>query len=199
MLPRMRQRRTLALGGLVGPSAFVAAWATAGALADGYSPVEEVISQLAAVDAPTRWLMTAGFGCFGAAVLAYSVALRDALGGSAWVAAAVSGAATVGAGVFALGASSATDVVHGGFATVAYASLALTPVLAARRLSARGYEAAATASRIVGVLSAGCLVAAAFVPIEGLMQRAGLTLAHAWIAASASAIVRGQRRSAPFD
>lgn len=199
MLPGMRQRRTLALGGLVGPSAFVAAWATAGALADGYSPVEEVISQLAAVDAPTRWLMTAGFGCFGAAVLAYSVALRDALGGSAWVAAAVSGAATLGAGVFALGASSATDVVHGGFATVAYASLALTPVLAARRLSARGYEAAATASRIVGVLSGGCLVASAFVPIEGLMQRAGLTLAHAWIAASASAIVGGQRRSAPFD
>ena len=142
--------------------------------------------------------MTAGFGCFGAAVLAYSVALRDALGGSAWVAAAVSGAATVGAGVFALGASSATDVVHGGFATVAYASLALTPVLAAHRLSARGYAAAAIASHVVGALSAGCLVASAFVPIEGLMQRAGLSLAHAWIAVSASAIVRGQRRSGPF-
>ena len=195
----MRQRRTLALGGVVGPLAFVAGWATAGALADGYSPVEEVISQLAAADAPTRWLMTAGFGCFGVAVLAYSVALRHALGGSGWVAAAVSGAATLGAGVFALGASSATDIVHGGFATLAYASLALTPVLAARRLSTRGCKAAATASKIVGVLSAVCLVASAFVPIEGLMQRAGLTLAHAWIAASASAIVRGQWRSAACD
>lgn len=194
----MRQRRALALGGVAGPSAFVAAWATAGALTDGYSPVEEVISQLAAVDAPARWLMTAGFGCFGAAVLAYSVALRDALGGSAWVAAAVSGAATLGAGVFALGASSVTDVVHGAFATLGYMSLALTPVLAGHRLSARGHQAAATGSRMVGVLSAGCLLASAFVPIEGLMQRAGLTLAHGWIAASAIAIVRGQRRDTAF-
>ena len=177
---------------MFGPAAFVAAWATAGALATGYSPVDDPISELAAVDAPARWLMTAGFGCFGSAVIAYGVALRDALGGSAWIAATAAGVTALGAGVFPLGASSAIDLVHGGFAAVGYASLVLTPVLAAPRLAARGHAAAARGSWIVGALAAGCLAASASVTADGLTQRAGLTLTHAWIAASAIAIVRGR-------
>ena len=195
----MRQRQALACGGLFGPLGFVVAWVTAGASATGYSPVNEVISQLAAVDASTRWPMTAGFACFGVAVLGYSRALRDALGGSAWVAATASGAATLGAGAFPLGASSVIDLVHGGFATVGSAALALTPLLAARPLAAGGHRAAATGSRLVGVLSAGCLATSAFAPAEGLMQRVGLTLAHAWIAASAIAIIRGTTRAGASD
>jgi hypothetical membrane protein len=195
----MRQRQALAFGGVFGPLGFVAAWVTAGALATGYSPVNEVISRLAAVDAPMRGLMTAGLACFGVAVLGYSVALRDALGVSASVAASASGVATLGAGAFPLGASSVIDLVHVGFATVGSAALALTPLLAARQLAADGHRAAATGSRLVGVLSAGCLATSAFAPPEGLMQRVGLTLAHAWIAASAIAIIRGLRRAATSD
>jgi hypothetical protein len=44
-------------------------------LTKGYSPVQESISRLAAVGAPKRRLMTAGFVCFGVAVPAYGVAL----------------------------------------------------------------------------------------------------------------------------
>ena len=187
----MTQRQVLAWGGVVGPTGFVAAWATAGALTNGYSPVQEAISRLAAVGAPTGWLMTVGFTCFGVAVPGYSVALRDSLGGGAWLAAAVAGFATLGAGAFPLDTSSTIDRVHGGSAVVGYSSLALTPVLAAQTLSARGHGPAAAVSRLVGVLSGACLAATAFVPTEGLLQRIGLTLADAWLVASAVAIVRG--------
>lgn len=135
--------------------------------------------------------MTAGFVCFGVTVPAYSVALRDSLEGPAWLAATVTGLATLGAGVVPLGTSSTIDRVHYGFAVVGSASLALTPVLAAQTLSARGHGRAAAASRIVGVLSGACLAGAAFPPIHGLSQRIGLTLAEGWLAASAVAIVSG--------
>ncbi len=187
----MKRRQALAWGGVVGPTGFVAAWATAGALTKGYSPAEEAISQLAAVDAPTRWLMTAGFGCFGVAVLGYSVALRDSLGGRASLAATVTGLATLGAGIFPLDASSTINLVHGAFATLASASLALTPVLAAPSLAAHGHRRAAVASRLVGVLSGACLAATTFVSAQGLLQRVALTLAQGWFAASAVAIIRG--------
>jgi len=187
----MTRRPALAWCGVVGPTGFAAAWATAGALTKGYSPADETISQLAAVHAPRRWLMTAGFGCFGVAELGYSAVLRDSLGGRAWLAATVTGFATLGAGAFPLDASSTIDVVHRGFATVASAALALTPVLAAQSLSARGHGRAGAASRLVGVLSGACLVAATFVSAQGLLQRVGLTLADGWLAASAVAIIRG--------
>jgi len=187
----MTQRQALAWGGVVGPTGFAAAWATAGALTKGYSPVHEAISHLAAVRAPTRWLMGAGFVCFGVAVPAYSSALRNSLGGRAWLAAATTGVATLGAGAFPLDTSPTTDRVHRGFAVIASSSLALTPVLAAQTLSARGHGRAAAASRLVGAMSGGCLVASAFVPTEGLWQRIGLSLSDGWLAASAVAILRG--------
>ena len=187
----MNLRRELAWGGVIGPTAFVAAWATAGALTKGYSPVQQSISRLAAVHAPKRRLMTAGFVCFGVAVPAYGSALRCSLGGRAWLAASASGVATLGAGAFALGTSSEVNRAHYGLAVVASSSLALTPILAAQSLSARGHGRAAAASRLIGVLSGGCLAAPAFLPAEGLLQRAGLTLAQGWIAASAVAIIGG--------
>ena len=187
----MNLRRELAWGGVIGPTGFVAAWATAGVLAKGYSPVRQSISRLAAVDAPKRRLMTAGFICFGVTVPAYGLALRDALGGRAWLAATVSGVATLGAGAFALDTSSAIDRAHYGLAVVASSSLALTPILAAQSLSARGHDRAAAASRLIGVFSGVCLAAPAFLPPEGLLQRIGLTLAEGWITASAVAIVGG--------
>jgi hypothetical protein len=184
-------RRALAWGGIAGPLGFVSAWATAGALTRGYSPVEDAVSRLAAVHAETRWLMTGGFAWFGVAVPVYSLALRDALGGRAWLAAMGTGLATLGVAAVPLDASHTTDLVHGGFATVGYATLALTPLAAAGSLSARGYQRAAAVSRLVGVLTAACLTATLIGPAHGLFQRAGLTLGDAWLAASAIAVIRG--------
>ena len=186
-----KQRQALAWGGVVGPTGFVVAWVIAGALTKGYSPVAEDMSRLAAVDAPTRWLMTAGFVSFGVAVLGYSVALRELPVGRAWLAASATGVTTLGVGAFPLETSSTRDVVHGGLASVAYASLVLTPVLAAQPLSACGHRRAAAASCLVGVLSGACLVATVFVSAHGLLQRIGLMLADGWLAVSALAIIRG--------
>ena len=191
MAHAMKQREALAWGGVVGPAGFVTAWATAGALTKGYSPVEQAISQLAAARAPMRRLMRAGFVCYGVAVPAYGVALRDSLGGRAWLAATMAGVATLGAGVFSLDAASTNDRVHRGCAVVGSVSLALTPALAAQTLSARGYGRTAAASRVIGVLSGACLAASAHAPTEGLLQRMGLTLANGWIAASAVAMGTG--------
>ena len=187
----MADRRALAWGGVIGPVGFVTAWATAGAVTSGYSPVEDAISRLAAVHAPTRWVMTAGFVCFGVAVPVYGLALRDALGGRAWLAATVTGLATLGVAAVPLDVSTTADLVHGGFASVGYASLALTPLLGAGPLADRGYRRAAAVSRVVGVLSGACLAGTVFGSFHGLFQRAGLTLGDLWLAATATAIIGG--------
>ena len=62
---RAGDTRWLALGGVIGPVAFVGSWAILGATTPGYSPVNGAISDLAAVDASSRAPMTAGFVVFG--------------------------------------------------------------------------------------------------------------------------------------
>jgi hypothetical protein len=185
-------RRSLAWGGVIGPVGFVAAWATAGAVTSGYSPVEDAVSRLAAIHAPTRGVMTAGFVCFGVAVPVYSLALREAIAGRAWMAAMVTGLATLGVAAVPLDVSKTTDLVHGGFASAGYASLALTPLLAAGPLAARGYRRAAAVSRAVGLLTGACLAATVFGSFHGLFQRAGLTLGDLWLVATAAAIISGR-------
>src|SRR5258708_7519274 len=77
--PGRRIAGRAAVGGLIGPAAFVGAWALGGALKEGYSPTNDAISRLAAIGASTRPLMTSGFVCFGIAVPAYALALRRRL------------------------------------------------------------------------------------------------------------------------
>ena len=60
--------RLLGLGGAIGPAAFISAWVIGGATKDGYSPVHDAISRLAAIGSSARPLMTAGFVAFGLAV-----------------------------------------------------------------------------------------------------------------------------------
>ena len=174
------------MGGVVGPAGFVAAWVGAGVATRGYSPVHDAISELASVHAPTRTAMTAGLVCFGAAVPAYAAALRVSVPGRAWIAAATTGVATLGVAAFPLHHSPAIDTVHGACAAVGYASLALTPLLAARSLAGRW----ATASTAVGVLAGACLAATVLGPAHGFFQRAGLTIGDVWLAASAVALLR---------
>ncbi len=185
----------MAFSGVVGPAGFVAAWVWAGATTKGYSPVHAAISRLAALGAPDRVVMTAGFVCFGLGVSAYSFALRVGLPGRSWVCAATTGIATLCVAAVPLNTSRFLDTVHGGFATVGYISLALTPLFAARSLGAAGFEREATASIVLGVLCGGCLAATALGPAHGLFQRLGLTVGDLWLVASAIAMYgRGSRQ-----
>ena len=180
------------MGGLVGPTAFVTAWAVGGTRIDGYSPVNDAISRLAAVHAPTQALMTGGFVVFGVGVPLYGLALRRALPGPAWAAAVTTGLATIGVAAAPLDVSSRVDLVHGAFASVGYASLAVLPLLAAGPLEQAGRRRWATASRVAGIASGVALVATLAGSRHGLFQRLGLTIGDAWIVASAAAIARNR-------
>src|SRR6478672_799198 len=123
--------RRAAIGGIVGPVVFIATWAICGRLTTGYSPVNDAISDLAAVGATTRVAMTTAFIVFGIAMCFYAWAARATLQGWSWLTAAVSGIATLGVAAFPLESSSTFDALHGISAGIGYVTLALTALLAA--------------------------------------------------------------------
>jgi len=174
--------RLLALGGIIGPTTFVATWAIAGASWTGYSPVEDAISRLAAVHAPTQIAMTLAFVVFGLGVIAFGLALRATQPGPAWIAAIATGASTIAVAATPLDALS-TDALHGAFATFGYLTLVLVPLLSVRPLSRAGRSGWARCAVIVGVLSTACLVTSTIGPAHGFWQRAGLVAGDVWIVA----------------
>jgi hypothetical protein len=192
-----RRRDVTALGLVLGPAAFVAAWAVAAArMPDGYNPVRDAISRTAAVGSDQRSLMTSGFVLYALGSAAGAVALRRAGAGPAWIAAAVNGVATLGVALTPLDHSDGVDAAHAVAATTGYVSLALTPVLAARPLAAAGHRAAARASVATGALvGAGLAATVASDEASGLLQRAGLTLGDAWLVAAGLLLLGGRRIS----
>jgi Protein of unknown function (DUF998) len=182
--------RLLALGGIVGPAAFVGTWAVAGAVTPGYSPIENAISDLAAVGAPHRVAMTGGFVVFGIGLIAFGLALREELEGQAWVWAAATGGATIAVAATPLGGWSG-DGMHAVCAGLGYATIAALPLLAARPLAASGRRTWARTSIAAAGLSAAALAASTLGPAHGLWQRLGLTVGDAWIATTAVGLAAG--------
>ena len=166
---------------MVGPLAFVSAWMVAGASTEGYSPVDDAISDLAATGASTRVVMTIGFVVFGERLIAFGFSLRATLGGHAWIAAITTGACTIGVAATPLDGWSG-DTVHAIFAGLGYLTIVALPLLASMSFARRGRRAWALASRVTAAAAALCLVASTFGPAHGLWQRLGLTIADAWIA-----------------
>lgn len=186
-------RKWAAIGGIVGPLAFISAWAVLGARRSGYDPVQEPISRLAAVGSGERAAMTTGFIVFGVGLPVYAAALREAVGGRAWMAAAGTGLATLGVAAFPLegfGGSAAHAVSAG----TGYVTLAAIPFLAAasRGETAQGGlpKALVASGRPVAAACIGLLAASTLPLAPGLFQRAGLTLGDAWVIASAVALLR---------
>lgn len=178
-------RRGLAIGGAVGPIGFVSAWAIGGIVTSRrYSPVEDTISQLAAIGAPTRALMTAGMVVFGVAVPTYAVALRDALPGRAWIAAAATGIATLGVAAAPLDHSDVVDTLHLIAAGAGYVTLAAVPLLAHRALSDAGHRKLATFGLAMAAVSAVALPTSLVVAQTGLFQRMGLAAGDLFLIAS---------------
>ena len=191
----MHQR--MLLGGIVGPSAFVAAWLVGGIVTDHpYSPIDDAISRLAAVGADTRWLMSAGFVAFCGGLVLFGQALKEWVAGPAWISATLTGWATLGVAATPLDWSDGVDRLHGAFAGVGYVTLALTPLLAARPLLRAGRTTLAVAGLVAGVVSAVALGLTLTDLPTGLVQRVGLTATDVWIVACALAL-SGSRR--PLD
>jgi hypothetical membrane protein len=173
-----------ALGGIVGPAVFVADWAVLGARRPGYAPVNDAISRLAELGAPTRPAMTGGFIVYGAGLIAYGLARRDRRG-KGWALAVTSGAATLGVAAFPLGRP-LSGTLHAVFAVAGYAGLAALPVAASRSLASDGHASLARWSALTGAASGALLLASAVgAPAHGLTQRLGLSVGDAWVVASA--------------
>jgi hypothetical membrane protein len=187
--------RVLALGGIIGPAAFISAWAACAAATAGYSSIDSAISDLARIGASTRVGMTTGFVVFGIGVIAFGLALRDSLQGPAWMAAVATATCTLGVAAFPLGGW-AGDGTHAAFAGAGYVSLVALPLLAARPLAHAGRARAAALSISVGVASGVCLAASTLGPAHGLWQRLGLTVGDVWIVTVAARIAAngGQTR-----
>ena len=184
--------RTAALGGVVGPAGFIGAWSLSAILTSApYSSIHDAISRLAAVGSDTRWVMSTGFVVFGASLPIYARALRATVAGPAWIAATLTGVATLAVAATPLDRSLAIDRLHASFAAVGYVSLAATPLLAASPLSAAGHRRLAQAGVAAGVVSAGALAVTTTGLPTGLFQRIGLTVSDVWIIASAVLIRRG--------
>jgi hypothetical protein len=208
--------KLLAVGGLVGPAAFVADWAVLGARRAGYSPIHDAISRLAERGASTRPAMTAGFVAYGIGLITYGIALRqaelrppgpepgssitepsraapgpDPAGpGPAGYLAVATGITTLGVAAFPLG-SQPSEAVHAVVAAVGYATLAGVPLAAANRAKT---EAERNGAVLSGLVAATFLLAsAAGAPRHGLTQRIGLTVGDAWVMISAAALIREPR------
>lgn len=188
-------KQFLAWSGAVGPAAFIGAWAIGGAISSrSYSPIEDTISQLAAVGAPTRSLMTAGMVTFGIALPTFAVALHGALPGRAWIAAAATGITTLGVAATPLDRSELSDNLHLVFAGAGYVTLAAVPLLARTALIAEGYHRLAAFGTAMTAVSAVALPTSLAVSQSGLFQRIGLTAGDLFLIASAPVVATLLRR-----
>jgi len=169
---------------------FIGAWLALGATTDQYAPVDDAISRLAAVHASTRPAMTAAFVVFGLGMAAYAWALRPALAGASWIAALVSGIATLGVAAFPLDHSDAVDRLHGVCAGTGYVALAGAALLAVAPLTRAGRIGWARLAAITGTVAGGALALTLLGPYEGFFQRLGLTAGDVWIVTSAIAVLR---------
>lgn len=180
----------MALAGAIwGPAWFVAAWVVGGLLAEGYSPLEDQISRLAAVDAPTQAFMSAGLVAFGLGVGIAAWPLRRIIGVPAAVSLGTSAVGTLGVALTPVGGSTDTDLLHGLFALLGYASVGLAGPLAALALR-RKHQIWSIASLVAGVVTLLAL-GASLGSTPGLFQRIGLTTADAWLMAVGFAAFTG--------
>lgn len=180
----------LVLGLAVGPVAFVAGWVVGGAaMPDGYSPVQDAISRIAAVGSPERATMTAALLAYGAAVAVGAVGLRDTALRRCWPLALANGLATVAVAATPLDHSSTVDLLHGLSATVGYLTITAVPLVAVGPLRRQGCPRAAALSVLAGAVSGGCLVLTASAEAKGLFQRVGLLSGDVWLVAAAGALL----------
>jgi len=208
-----RRGRLIAVAGGLGVCSYVVAWAVAGALWPGYSPVTQAISETFAIGAPRtgRALVSLGLVVSGTTAVALTWLLHDVLPRTGRrgrdltgpVLATISGLFTVavvaapctagcpGAGV------TLTDTLHSAIAGIGYLALVLAPLAFGWRV-AQDMSRFAVFSVVVSVVALfGFALHTAGVgdPIRGGLQRGFNTMADAWYVVAA---VVGFRRLPPL-
>ncbi len=170
-------------GVIVGPLAFITSWVVSGAITPGYSPIRDHISDLAAVDAPTRPLMSLGFAVFTVAIASAAGPLRRVIGTPSAIALGVNAVASGAIALAPLGVSPDGDRLHQVVAGAGYLALAALAPVAAPALAKR-HRTFAKASVAVGASSLAFLALSLLAEDQsGLWQRAGITATDAWLIA----------------
>lgn len=159
---------------------FISTWLAAGAMTDGYSPIRDHISDLDAIDAPTRPLMNAAFIAFALGAGLAAGPLRRFVGTPSATAIGANAAISIGIMLAPLGVSENGDRLHQVVAGLGYLALAATAPAAAPILARRS-RPLAVASVGVGSVSLICLGLSLSGPQAGLWQRVGITTTDAWL------------------
>jgi Na+/citrate or Na+/malate symporter len=176
-----RRDRRLAAGAIWGPGLFILAWVVGGFMVDGYSAIDDHISSLAGVTAPSRTVMNLGFVAYIAGVGSAAWPLRKAIGNGASVALFLNALLAFGVLFTPEGLSSTADFLHGGFASLLYLSLAFVGPLAALTFRRRDLIVWAIVSMVVGAITAMSLWLSLGEVRSGLFQRIGLTATDLWL------------------
>lgn len=205
--PAPRNRvATVAVLGVVGVLAYVAAWAVGGVVWDGYDPTRQAISELFAIGAPaaTRAPLSVGLVASGIGLVAFGWAMDVGLPGRGrlgpWLA-VLSGVMTMAVVAFPCTAgcpgygTTFTDTMHVLTAGTGYVALMLAPIAMAWRLhgplpwlATAGWVLGGGAFVLFVVRTAGFGTA-----WSGLEQRVFNTAADLWYVLAAVAIVRRTR------
>jgi len=183
--------RWLAAGAIWGPSLFILAWMVGGFMINGYSPIDDHISALAGIDAPSRFVMNIGLAAYVLGVGSAAWPLRKAIGSSASVALFLNALFVLGVLLTPDGLSSNADLLHGGFAILVYLTLSLVGPLAALSLRRRGLIGWAIGSLTVGAITSMSLWISLGETNSGLFQRIGLTTTDLWLMVVGIAYLKG--------
>lgn len=187
----------LRIAGIVwAPATFITGWLAAGLITEGYSPARDHISDLDAIDAPTRPLMNAAFVSFALGAGLSAGPLRRFVGTPAAAAIGANAAISIGIMLAPLGRSSEGDRLHAAAAGLGYLALAATAPVAAPALARRSRPMAAAAVG-VGAISLVCLGASLSGPRAGLWQRVGITTTDVWLMAVGLLVLSGSRLVRP--
>jgi hypothetical protein len=115
------------------PVLLIGGWTLAAGLRpDRFDSIKDTISDLAAVDAPNRWVMTAALVGVGAAHVGTAIALRPATPAARWLL-ATGGVATVLVAANPLPAEGGSAPEHALAAGVAFVALGAWPAISWRR------------------------------------------------------------------
>lgn len=199
----MDRRIVAGLAGVLAPTAFVSAVLTAGAVAPGFDPTRQAISESFATGAPTTPLMVAGLAGFALLAIPFARGVRaDLRGGLPWTAAAI----LVDAGGTGLlltvpcspgcpgpGAST-TDLLHLLVAAVAYAGHIGAPLIAWWELGRAGRRGGplrglAAVTGTVGLVGLIAWQAGLAAPYDGLLQRVFTMTVDVWFVAAGVALL----------
>ncbi len=168
--------------GLVwGPAVFIASWAAAGAMTQGYSPIRDHISDLDAIDAPTRPLMNVAFVAFAVAVGLAAGPLRRVVGTPSATAIGANALISIGIMLAPLGVSSDGDRLHAVVAGLGYLTLAAAGPSAASVLARRSRALAVASVAVGGITLASIAASLTIEGSKGFWQRAGITTTDAWL------------------